>query len=187
MKLTTSSFLLFTFFCFFTPTYGDSLREIELIDGSTIRAQVLSIDGKTYRLRSETLGELNIPEYRVKAIRTPKVPPYALPQHVNPSQATQSQDDLTSVTSDTAPQIPNSFPATAPSPSDLQRALSQDPAAMNKILSLQNDPLVQEILGDESLMQAINSGNLGPLMNDPRIRALMGHPAVRDLGNQYVR
>ena len=56
----------------FTPAYGDSLREVELIDGSMIRAQVFSMDGKTYRLRSETLGEVEIPEYRVKAIRTPK-------------------------------------------------------------------------------------------------------------------
>ena len=58
---------------------------------------------------------------------------------------------------------------------------------MNKILSLQDDPLMQSILSDEQLMQAIHSGNLGALMNDPKIRALMSHPTVQDLGGQYGR
>ena len=58
---------------------------------------------------------------------------------------------------------------------------------MSKILSLQDDPLVQDILRDERLMQAIHAGNLGALMNDPKIRALMSHPTVRDLGGQYGR
>ena len=58
---------------------------------------------------------------------------------------------------------------------------------MSKILSLQDDPLVQSILSDDRLMQSIHSGNLGALMNDPKIRALMSHPTVQDLGGQYGR
>jgi hypothetical protein len=187
MKRTTSLFLIFSLCCISPLAYGSSLREVELIDGSVLRAHVLSMDGKVYHVRSETLGEFEIPEYRVKAIRTPH----------GQSESAQSRNTATSIPqsrSETEPTVPTpnlipfSSPATTlPSAGDLQHALSQDPAAMGKVLSLQNDPLVQDILGDEHLMQEIHSGNLGALLNDPKIRALMSHPTVRDLGSQYGR
>ena len=188
MKLKTSFSLLLLSLCCASPlAYGGSLREVELIDGSVIRAHVLSMDGRTYRLRSETLGELDIPEYRVKAIRTPQ----------GQSASAQPRDAATSTPqsrSETEPSVPTTYPiplssspAAVPSAGDLQQALSQDPAAMGKVLSLQNDPLVQDILSDEHLMQEIHSGNLRALLSDPKIRALMNHPTVRDLGSQYGR
>lgn len=187
MKPIPSFIFLLTFCCFFTPAYGDSLREIELVDGSVIRAQVLSMDGKTYRLHSETFGEVNIPEYRVKAIRMPQAQNTAPQQRITTTPAVQSQNETVPTAADTSPIAPTSPTLTTPSTGDLQQAFSQDPAAMNKIFSLQDDPLVQEILRDDRLMQAIHSGNLGALVNDPKIRALMSHPAVQDLGSQYGR
>lgn len=187
MKRTTSLFFIFFLCGISSPLYGSSLREVELIDGSVLRAHVLSMDGKTYRVRSETLGEFDIPEYRVKAIRTPQ----------RQSAATQSRHTAVSIQQfqgETEPSVPSSSPipsssppASIPSLGDLQQALTQNPEAMGKVLSLQNDPLVQDILGDASLMQAIHSGNLGALLNDPKIRALMNHPTVQDLGGQYGR
>jgi hypothetical protein len=187
MKRTISFFLIFSLCCISSPIYGSSLREVELIDGSVLRAHVLSMDGKTYRLQSETLGEFEIPEYRVKAIRAPHG------QSVS-AQSRNTATPLPQSSGETEPDVPTSSPlpfrsppTTLPAASDLQQALSQNPAAMGKVLSLQNDPLVQDILGDASLMQAIHSGNLGALLNDPKIRALMSHPTVRDLGSQYGR
>ena len=185
MKTSTFFLLLLTFHYSFTPAYGDSLREVELVDGSVIRAQVLSMDGKTYRLRSETLGEVEIPEYRVKAIRTPKTESVSPRQRSTSTPAAQSQNETDPVVADTDPALPSSPPSVIPSSGDLQQAFSQDPAAMSKILSLQDDPLVQSILSDDRLMQSIHSGNLDALINDPKIRALMNHPTVRDLGGQY--
>ena len=188
MKTSTFFFLLLTFHYSFTPAYGDSLREVELIDGSVIRAQVLSMDGKTYRLRSETLGEIEISEYRVKAIRTPKAESASPQPHSTTAPTIQPQSSESEpYVVDNNPPVSSSPPVAIPSAGDLQQAFSQDPAVMNKILSLQDDPLVQDILQDERLMQAIHSGNLGALMNDPKIRALMNHPTVRNLGGQYGR
>ncbi len=184
---TSTVFFLFMFLSLSSLAYGDTLREIELIDGSTIRAQVLSMDGKTYRLRSETLGDIDVPEYRVKAIRTPKAASTSSQSHGMATPTAQPQSESEPNVADNNPPSISSPPAAIPSSGDLQQALSQDPAAMNKILSLQDDPLVQDILRDEQLMQAIHSGNLGALMNDPKIRALMSNPTVRDLGSQYGR
>jgi hypothetical protein len=151
--------------------YGETLREVELIDGSIIRAEVLSMDGKMYRFRSDTLGTIEVPEYRVKSVRSPG----------EPSVHWQAVPEPTS--SPTAP--PLATPALTPSTDDLQRALRQNPAAMNKILSLQDDLLMQQILGDENTMRAVHAGDLGALMNDPKVRALMNHPTIRELSGQY--
>lgn len=151
--------------------YAGALREIELVDGSLLRAEVLSMDGKVYRLRSDTLGAIEVPEYQVKAIRSPEeslVRPQITPE---PTPSTASPSPTTSLPT--------------PSANDLQQALSQDPATMSKIISLQNDPLMQQILSDENTMRAVQAGDLGALLNDPKVRALMNHPTVRELGEQY--
>jgi hypothetical protein len=153
--------------------YGGTLREVELTDGSIIRAEVLSMDGKTYRLRSDALGTIEVPEYRVKAVRSPRESSKS-PVH---SQATPEPTFI--------PTAPPAMPAPTPSTNDLQQALSQNPAAINKIISLQNDPLMQQVLGDESTMRAVQAGDLGALMNDPKVRALMNHPTIRELSGQY--
>ena len=130
MNTATSFIFLLTFCCFFTPAYGDSLREVELVDGSTIRAQVLSMDGKTYRLRSETLGDVDIPEYRIKAIRMPRAQNTSPHQRATTTPAVQSQNETPPTVADTNP-VPASPTITTPSAGDLQQAFSQDPAAMN--------------------------------------------------------
>ncbi len=148
-----------------------TLREIELIDGSIVQAEVLAMDGKVYRLRSDTLGTITVPEDQVKAIRSPGetiVRPQITPE---PIPSTSSS--------------PLATPTPTPSANDLQQVLSQDPAAMNKILSLQNDPLMQQILSDENTMRAVQAGDLGTLLNDPKVRALLNHPTVRELSDQY--
>jgi hypothetical protein len=142
------------------------------------------MDGKTYRLRSETLGEFDLPEYRVKAIRTPQGHKGSVQSRdITPPQS-RSETEQAAPTSSPLPFSPS---PTTPVMNDIQQALTQNPQAMDKVLSLQNDPLVQDILGDASLMQAIHSGDLGSLLNDPKIRALMNHPTIQELGNQYGR
>ena len=151
--------------------YSGTLREVELIDGSIIRAEVLSMDGKMYRLHSDALGTIELPDYQVKAIRSPGE------SLVRPLTATESAFNPSA--------SPLMAPAPIPSADDLQQALSQNPAAMNKIISLQNDQLMQQILRDENTMRAVQAGDLGVLINDPKVRALMNHPTVRELSGQY--
>ena len=50
---------------------------------------------------------------------------------------------------------------------------------MSAMASLQDDPLVREILADEELMQKIRSGDYEALLQDPRMKALSQHPAVK--------
>ncbi len=164
--------VLLAMFCSSLSAYGETLRELELTDGSTIRAEIVSMSNGVYRVRSEALGEIEIPEHRIKAIRSSEEEPTAKTR-----METEPEETFTSPTETT--------PAPAPSTEDLQQVFQQDPAAMEKILSLQGDPLVQSILDDADTMRAIEAGDIGTLLNDPKIRALMSHPTVRDLSGKY--
>ncbi|MGE0820552.1 MAG: hypothetical protein AB7G75_00625 [Candidatus Binatia bacterium] len=169
----------------FNLAHGETLREIELNDGSIIKAHVLSMDGTMYRLRSETLGEVEIPEYRVKTIRQLRTSSASQESQSPPIPTPPAQDGNTEDTSDTTSVAAGSLLSAPSVAAELQHSFSQDLNTMKMVLSLQDDPLVQDILGDAQLMQAIHSGNLGALMTDPRIQELIRHPIVQDLSDQY--
>jgi len=63
----------------------------------------------------------------------------------------------------------------------VQQAILAQPGGREKVLSLQDDPNVQSLLRDESVMRAVRSGDLGALARDARVEALMSHPTVRAL------
>ena len=128
------------------------LQDIELSDGSVVRAEVISMDNDTYVLRSETLGRIEIPAAKISSISSGK----------------------------TAAQAHAVTPATVQI-DGIRKSIINDPDAMNKIQSLQGDPVVQNILNDADTMRAISAGDLGTLMNDPKIKALMQHSTVQEL------
>jgi hypothetical protein len=126
-------------------------QDVELTDGSIVRAEVISLENGTYTVRSHTLGEIEIPADQIRSI------------------ATQQHAASVNSVSDTA-QLDG-----------IREALITDPVALNKIKSLQNDPLVQTILDDQVTMRAISTGDMSTLMNDPKIKALMEHSTVQEL------
>ena len=129
------------------------VQYIEFGDGSRVRAEVISLDEGVYTLRSETLGEMRIPADRIKSISTQELASTA----AAPGSSMQAQIN------------------------SMRESLLQNPNALAKIQSLQNDPLVKEILSDEATMRAINSGDLETLINDPKFNALMEHSTVREI------
>lgn len=128
------------------------LQDIELSDGSVVRAEVVSMDNGRYVLRSETLGRIEMPAANIRSIASGKAPAQA------------------STVSPNTVQIDG-----------IRKSIINDPEAMNKIQSLQGDPVVQNILNDADTMRAISAGDLGTLMNDPKIKALMQHSTVQEL------
>lgn len=68
--------------------------------------------------------------------------------------------------------------------SNMQGALLADPANRDQVLSLQDDPAMKAILADPETMRAVQAGDLGALMADPKIRAMLENPTVRGLVQQ---
>ncbi len=128
-------------------------QHIKLIDGSVLRAEVISLDQGIYRLRSGSLGEIQIPAAKIQSIST------AAPAIVS---ATPARLDDARI-------------------KGLRETMIRDPGMMAKIESLQNEPEVKDILNDQETMRAIQSGDLDSLMNDPKIKALLENSTVREI------
>jgi len=145
----------------------ENLREIELTDGTVLHAEIVALRDGVFHLRSRALGDIEVPETRVKKIvyRSASPPPGAPDSAPSASAAGH------------APAAGNEF----------VESLTRDPAFREQALSLQNDPAVQDILSDRATMDAIRNGDLDALANDPKIQRLMQNPTVRALMNQQGR
>ena len=62
-------FILFLLIFWTGDGLAGQVQEIELTDGSVISGEILALKGRTYILRSESLGTINIPQSNVRAIR----------------------------------------------------------------------------------------------------------------------
>ncbi len=67
---------------------------------------------------------------------------------------------------------------------ELQERMLQDPGIMAAIISLQNDPDMQELLNDPVVAAKIQSGDLNGLANDPRMIKLLDKKQVKDVGKR---
>jgi len=65
----------------------------------------------------------------------------------------------------------------------MQRRMVADPAMMEKIRALQNDPAFLEVLEDPEIAAALEAGDTTALMANPKVSALIEHPTVRELTN----
>jgi hypothetical protein len=61
-----------------------------------------------------------------------------------------------------------------------------DKEIMSMILSLVNDPEVENILKDPSIMKAVNSGDIEALLSNPKFMKFLNNPAVKDISKKTL-
>ena len=153
------SVFLLSVFC--GGAFAGEAGEIELIDGSVIHGEVVSFKEGVYTVRSEAIGSIEINESKIRTIRFPS-------EKTSPEAA---------------------YSATKGSPGDeseaLQDALLSNEEILPILLSLQNDPEIQEILNDPEIMDAVFAGDLQRLMSNPKFMELLNHPKVRQIQETF--
>ena len=126
-------------------------EQIVLVDGSTIKGEVLSMQNGSYQIKTQSLGVVNLPKSQVKSISSDVA--------VQDTRADNNQGALQS----------------------LQANMANDPGIMSKIMNLQNDPDMQAVLNDPEVMRAVQSFDLQTLANHPKIKKLMNNSEVRSI------
>jgi xanthine/CO dehydrogenase XdhC/CoxF family maturation factor len=137
---------------------GDA-RVVELVDGTQIRGAVVSYDSGVYTIQSEALGRLQLPDAKIRAIR---------------SAPRQGALDHPGLGLDT--RQPPAGRVTV-----FEERILSDPTILAMVMTLQQDPQVLTILGDPLVMQAILAGDLNALRSNPKILALEGNPTIQQL------
>lgn len=142
------------FICLCLPALAGPTMSLRLVDGSVITGEMLSYGGGIYRIRSETLGLLEIPDEQVETL----LPSGAENRATPAPQASQGAEVL-----------------------QLQQRIAGDASLMGLIMQLQSDPDMQAVLADPAILQAIASNDLESLQNNPKILQLMEHPVIQQI------
>jgi hypothetical protein len=135
-------------------------RAIELRDGSVLIGELVGITNGRYRIRTAMLGEIEVPEADVLAVRP------VGESSPTPVGALSGSADLQGTIA------------------GIQRQIAGDPALMGAVSALQSDPELQAALADPAFVQLVLSGNLTALSADPRFLRLMANPAVQAILSQ---
>ena len=69
----------------------------------------------------------------------------------------------------------------------LQERMLADAEIMARIQELQNDPEMQALLGDQSVLDAVASGDISALTQNPRFMRIMENARVKDIRNRLSR
>jgi hypothetical protein len=139
------------------------LREFELHDGTILTGELLSVRDGVYTLKSPSLGTITLEASKVRAMRL------HTPTNVAP-----------------APQSPGQ-PTVEAQIQRLQQTMLGDAAIMQLLTSLLNDPEIQTLLADPTIMQAVQSQDFNTLLTHPKMQQLLLHPTVRDISKRLMQ
>ncbi len=71
-----------------------------------------------------------------------------------------------------------------PQVQELQKQMLGDPGIMALVTALQDDPEMQALLNDPKIVAAVQAGDIGALLADPRVMKLLDNPRVREIGER---
>ena len=140
---------------------------IHLNDGTTVLGEVVGLKGGSYQIRTSSLGELSIPQSKIKLVE------------FNPSSAGASVNPAAQSIAPTA-----QANAAASTLSSISSRIQNSPNLMGDIQSLTNDPDVMAIVQDPEIQRLIAAGDYAALMQNPKMRRLMGNSKIRSITNQ---
>jgi hypothetical protein len=138
------------------------IGEVELIDGSVICGEMVSSEGGIYTLTSDTIGTVQIEESKIRAIRfKPSLEPHAKKRDTMPNSA-GAQFQV------------------------LQQLIMGNQEILQMILSLLNDPDIQGIVEDPSIIDAVNRSDIEALSSNPKFMKLLDNPAIQEITNKLT-
>ncbi len=159
VQTTTAALLSLTLL--YTAPLAAETATIELIDGSTLRGELLSLKGGAYEIKTQSLGTLRIPQEDIALVSYKTATTTA-------GNATAANANSTAVAS-------------------LQQEMAGDPETLSLIMGLGNDPAIQAVVADPEIQAAIARGDFEMLMKHPKIQQMMRHPTVRKITSGVSR
>jgi hypothetical protein len=152
MKQTFLNAFLILFMVRPAVVHAGEVREIVLSDNSIIVGELVSLEKGIYKIKTKSLGLLAVEEEKIKRIGSKS-------DRMSGQVEESGQKEIFAI----------------------QQRMIADGSVMQQLQDLEKDPDFQEILQDEAVMQAINSGDLNALMTNPKIMKLMEKSSVQEI------
>ncbi|MBU1043213.1 MAG: hypothetical protein KJ915_02305 [Candidatus Omnitrophica bacterium] len=164
------SLVLLSLVLFVNSAFCAQRKEITLQDNTVIYGEVVGLENGIYKIKTNDMGLLTISEEKVVSIRN---------QTQGNNIVNQDANDL-----QFAPQNPADPRAVEAGVEALKRKMSSDPATMQTITALQNDPELIAVLNDPEIMSAITSGDIEALNSNPKFIKLMNNSKIKGIGSK---
>ena len=149
-------YFLLTFLLLLFPSISNAqeAKVITLKDGSTLKGQVLELNNQTYKVQTENLGVVSIPEADVVSIQA----------------ASAVSTDSLAGSGDLKNQV-----------NQLQGQIMADPKIIDEIQKLTQDEEVMKILSDENFIKDVMSYDENKIKNNEKVNELMANPQMKEL------
>ena len=153
MRTSTTTLLLLALL--YGAPLAAEMATMELIDGSTLQGELLSLKEGAYEIETQSLGVLRIPQEDVALVSFK--------------------------TKGVAASASGAGSADSAALAHLQKQMVGNPETLSLIMGLGNDALIQAVASDPEIKAAIASGDFEMLMAHPKIQQMMRHPTVRKI------
>jgi hypothetical protein len=147
---------------------GD-LTRFELTDGSVLVGEALGLADGVYRIRTATLGDIDVEASRIRRM-----------ERADAGGGGLAGAGFGAAGDNAAP------PGYASQIQGLQQRMVGDSGIMESIIALQGDPELQRAVADPELIGLITSGNVEALRNHEGFGRLMQHPGIRAIIEQLT-
>ena len=144
--------------------YAGEISIIELSDGSRITGEVISFDGSTWIIQSDSMGQLKIESSKVRSIQ---------------AQGTTGQNQTGSSSS--------GYQVGQEDIQAMQQSIMANQELLNMIMNLHDDPEIQAILKDPEIMRAVDSGDVSALMANPKFMLLLEKAEIQAITNEATK
>lgn len=163
-KITLSLLLGFTLtaILFISSAHAQEKRVITLSDGTRISGKVSSYNNGIYTIQTENLGELKIKDSSVVNIGSGGSTA-TTDQTSNPNTMGMGSQDMKSTVA------------------QMQASMMQDPAMMQEIMKLVEDPEIMALLQDQNFVNDIMSYDPNRIQSNPKVQRLMNNPRMRQM------
>ncbi len=151
-------------FCFYFLLIGavsaGEMKTIELIDGSVLSGEVMSLTNGVYTIRTQSMGTLTVPDSKIRSI------------HARDAAGTSSPPSTGNAAGDIKPLM--------------DKMMSND-EIMGMIQSLKDDPDFANILQDPEVMSAIQNGDTAALTANPKFMKIMNNSTVQHIQKKVAQ
>lgn len=149
-----------------TSSYSGQQNKIYLNDGSVINGEVISFSNGVYTVNNATFGQIKIDALKIAKIESTSLP----------NQAISSTQNLTT--------NPKASVSVKSEIEKYKAAVSNNPEVAAMVTEIATDPYFQELLKDQSVIDAAGKGDLDALTKNEKFMKIANSPKMKGIAEK---
>lgn len=156
-------------------SFASTNSRITLNDGTTIYGKVVGMNDGFYIIQTESMGEVKIDSEKVLEISSK--PSRSQSTNVGIIDGNNKKSD----SSNRNNYGNNSYSAQQEKANAKVQSMATNEDFLDNLMELSTSPIMQNVMNDPEIMEAISNGDYEFLMNSPKMNELMNSSTIQDM------